>query len=547
MVLFETVTDRILTRVQGEGLIGQVYRTFQERYIQLVESKKLSADLLFMITYMTSLALARATRPEIFGSASQREEYLSSRYIAKVNNLVVRWNYSYKEALEVTADRSKNEMVQNLLNRFSNSIDAGVPDDEFLANELETTRNVYRSSIEQGFELLRKWGDAYIAMLLSGTVIAVTIMISIAIYAPEGIDNTLNVSYLLILGISIFGITLMYQSVPDDPKTHGLDTWLSREQGLIYRLERVLVPLVVIVSLLLWLLGVNAGVICLFAGLMLAPLGLLGFIDDANITLRDADFSVFIRSLGAVIQGQGATMVHALGQVDKKSLVALDPLIRSVYSKMNLGLEEDAIWERFIGESGSNLIYKFLNIFRDTVSMGGPAGDIGKVVGLSMLEMVLLREKKDMFSRSFIVLLVPMHAAMIAIFVSLYNIMAVLTTAVAEMMTQFQQAAASAGSGSGDMNSMAGNAFLSGSLNMFVNFPKEQMTTYVVVIMLILTVANVIAARIVGGGDRYMYYFYSTLFFSLSGIIYLLVPIAVGVFFSVDVLTQIAQAGATGG
>lgn len=545
--MFETVTNQILTRVQGEGLIGQVYRTFQERYIQLVESKKLSADLLFMITYMTSLALARATRPEIFGSASQREEYLSSRYIAKVNNLVVRWNYSYKEALEVTADRSKNEMVQNLLNRFSNSIDAGVPDDEFLANELETTRNVYRSSIEQGFELLRKWGDAYIAMLLSGTVIAVTIMISIAIYAPEGIDNTLNVSYLLILGISIFGITLMYQSVPDDPKTHGLDTWLSREQGLIYRLERVLVPLVVIVSLLLWLLGVNAGVICLFAGLMLAPLGLLGFIDDANITLRDADFSVFIRSLGAVIQGQGATMVHALGQVDKKSLVALDPLIRSVYSKMNLGLEEDAIWERFIGESGSNLIYKFLNIFRDTVSMGGPAGDIGKVVGLSMLEMVLLREKKDMFSRSFIVLLVPMHAAMIAIFVSLYNIMAVLTTAVAEMMTQFQQAAASAGSGSGDMSSMAGNAFLSGSLNMFVNFPKEQMTTYVVIIMLILTVANVIAARIVGGGDRYMYYFYSTLFFSLSGIIYLLVPIAVGVFFSVDVLTQIAQAGATGG
>ncbi|HOV68561.1 MAG TPA: flagellar assembly protein FlaJ, partial [Methanoregulaceae archaeon] len=296
--MFETVTNQILTRVQGEGLIGQVYRTFQERYIQLVESKKLSADLLFMITYMTSLALARATRPEIFGSASQREEYLSSRYIAKVNNLVVRWNYSYKEALEVTADRSKNEMVQNLLNRFSNSIDAGVPDDEFLANELETTRNVYRSSIEQGFELLRKWGDAYIAMLLSGTVIAVTIMISIAIYAPEGIDNTLNVSYLLILGISIFGITLMYQSVPDDPKTHGLDTWLSREQGLIYRLERVLVPLVVIVSLLLWLLGVNAGVICLFAGLMLAPLGLLGFIDDANITLRDADFSVFIRSLG---------------------------------------------------------------------------------------------------------------------------------------------------------------------------------------------------------------------------------------------------------
>ncbi len=543
--MFETVTNRVLTQINGEGIVGQVYRTFRERYSQLVEGKKLPADLLFMITYMTSLALARATRPEIFGSASQRGEYLSARYISKVDNLVVRWNYSYKEALEVVADRAKNQMIQNLLNRFSNSIDAGVPDDEFLSNELETTRNVYRSNIEQGFELLRKWGDAYIAMLLSGTVIAVTIMISIAIYAPEGIDTTLNMSYALILGISIFGITLMYQSVPDDPKSHGLNTWLSREQTLIYRMERVLVPAVVIISVVLWLLGVNAGVICLFIGLMIAPLGVLGFIDDSNITLRDADFSVFIRSLGAVIQGQGATMVLALGQVDKKSLVALDPLIRSVYSKMNIGLDEDAIWERFIGESGSNLIYKFLNIFRDTVSMGGPAGDIGKVVGHSMLEMVLLREKKDMFSRSFIVLLVPMHAAMISIFVALYNIMSVLTTAVGDMMKQFQEAAASAGSGTGASNSVAGNAFASGSLNMFVNFPKEQMTAYVVIIMLILTIANVIAARIVGGGDRYMYYFYSALFFSLSGLVYLVMPIFVGMFFSVDVLTQIAQAGAT--
>jgi len=543
--VFEAVADRVQTQIRGEGLVGQVYRTFDERYSQIVENKKLSADLLFMITYMTSLAIARASRPEIFSSAAQREEYISARYIRKVDALVIRWNYSYKEALEVIADRVNNLMIRNLLNRFSNSIDAGVPDDEFLSNELETTRNVYRSNVEQGFELLRKWGDAYIAMLLSATVIAVTLMISIAIYAPEGIENTLNMSYGIVLGISIFGITLMYKSVPDDPKTHGLGTWLSREQIMIARMERLLVPSVVVISIALWLLGVNAGVICLFVGLMIAPLGVLGFIDDSNITLRDADFSVFIRSLGAVIQGQSATMVHAIGQVDKKSLVALEPLVRSVFSKMNLGLDEEAIWGRFIGESGSNLIYKFLNIFRDTVSMGGPAGDIGKVVGHSMLEMVLLREKKDMFARSFIVLLVPMHAAMIAIFVSLFQIMAVLTTAVTGMMEQFQEAAASAGTGVTDAGSLAGNAFLSGSLGMFVNFPKEQMTTFVVITMLILTVANVIAARIVGGGDRYMYYFYIALFFTISGLIYLVVPMMVDVFFSVDVLTEMATAGAT--
>ena len=154
--------------------------------------------------------------------------------------------------------------------------------------------------------------------------------------------------------------------------------------------------------------------------------------------MRDNDFSVFIRSLGAVMGGQGTTAVYALGTIDKKSLTALEPLVNSVYSKMNLGLDDKQIWDKFIGESGSNLIYKYLNIYLDTVTLGGPPEPIGTVVGSSMLEQTLLREKKDMHARSFIVLLVPMHLAMAGILVALYRIMVVLTGSVATMMKQFQ-------------------------------------------------------------------------------------------------------------
>ena len=101
-----------------------------------------------------------------------------------------------------------------MLNRYANAIDSGVPDDDFLKNELSTVRSVYRSQVEQGLELLKKWGDAYVAMLLSGTVIAVTIMISIAIYSPAGMETTLNMAYGIILAICFFGNLLMYQSVP---------------------------------------------------------------------------------------------------------------------------------------------------------------------------------------------------------------------------------------------------------------------------------------------------------------------------------------------
>ena len=114
---------------------------------------------------------------------------------------------------------------------------------------------------------------------------------------------------------------------------------------------------------------------------------------------------------------------------------------------MNLGLDNKQIWDKFIGESGSNLIYKYLNIYLDTVTLGGPAEPIGTVVGSSVLEQTLLREKKDMHAKSFFVLLIPMHIAMIGIFVALYQIMVVLTGSVAKMMTQFQAASAAAAGG----------------------------------------------------------------------------------------------------
>lgn len=507
---------------------------------QLGEDKKMGADLLFMNTYMASLALASASRPEIFSYAANRKEYVSSKYIAKVDMFVKKWSYSYSEALGIVAERTHNVILQSMLNRYANAIESGAPDDEFLKNELSTVRTVYRSQIEQGLEMLKKWGDAYIAMLLSGTVIAVTIMISIAIYSPNGLEGTLNMSYAIILTICVFGNVLMYQSVPDDPKSHGLREKTSKEQQTILAMERIIVPLTIAAIVVLTLVGVSAGLIFLLVGILMAPLGIIGLIDDSNITVRDSEFTTFIRSFGSVMGGQGTTAVYALGSVDRKSLSALEPLINSVYSKMNLGLDDKQIWDKFIGETGSNLIYKYLNIYLDTVTLGGPPEPIGTVVGSSMLEQVLLREKKDMHAKSFIVLLVPMHVAMAGIFVVLYRIMVVLTQSVSTMMTKFaEQSTASGASASSGVS--ASSAL--GGMSLFTNFPEKEMGTYVVITLIMITVSNIVAARIVGGGDRYMYYFYAAIFCTLTGLVLLVSPMFVNMFFSPQGLANMASGG----
>ncbi len=514
---------------------------FKDKILQLTEDRKMGADLLFLNTYMASLAIANASRPEIFAYAANRKEYISAKYITKVDLFVKKWNYSYSEALGIVADRTNNTILRSMLNRYANAIDSGVPDDDFLKNELSTVRSVYRSQIEQGLEMLKKWGDAYIAMLLSGTVIAVTIMISIAIYSPQGLESTLNMAYAIILAICVFGNLLMYTSVPDDPKSHGLTVRASKEQQTIHAMERIIVPLTLVAIIVLALLGVSAGFIFLLVGILMAPLGIIGFIDDSNITLRDNDFSTFIRSLGAIMGGQGTTAVHALGTIDKKSLTALEPLVNSVYSQMNLGLDNKQIWDKFIGDSGSNLIYKYLNIYLDTVIMGGPPEPIGTVVGSSVLEQTLLREKKDMHARSFIVLLAPMHMAMVGIFVVLFHIMLTLTGSVSAMMAKFEATAAASGAAASGGGVSAGSAL--GGMSMFTNFPEKEMGTFVVITLAIITISNIIAARIVGGGDRYMFYFYAALFCTLTGLILLIAPIGVNLFFSPEGLSNMGKSG----
>jgi flagellar protein FlaJ len=506
---------------------------------QLTEAKKMGADLLFMITYMASLGLANATRPEIFTFAANRKEYISAIYIEKVDTFAKKWGFSYAESLSIVAERVNNTNLKSMLNRYSNAIESGVPDEDFLNNELSTVRAVYRSQVEQGLEMLKKWGDAYIAMLLSGTVIAVVMMISIAIYAPTGIQSTLNVAYGIIFAISLGGNVLMYTSVPDDPKTHGLMTRASKEQDTIHAMERIIVPLAIIAVIVLVLLGIHAGLIFILVGILMAPLGIIGFIDDANITLRDADFSTFISSLGAIMGGQGTTAVTALGTIDRKSLPAIEYLVNSVYSKMNLGLDNKQVWDKFIGESGSNLVYKYLNIYLDTVTLGGPAEPIGKVVGSSVLEQTLLREKKDMHAKSFFILLIPMHIAMIGIFVGLYQIMVVLTGSVSKMMTQFETTSAAAAGAASGAGVSAGSAM--GGMTMLSNFPEKEMMTFVVIILTIITVSNIFAARIVGGGDRYMYYFYIAIFCTCTGFVLLVAPFAVGLFFNPEALQHMGS------
>jgi flagellar protein FlaJ len=292
-------------------------------------------------------------------------------------------------------------------------------------------------------------------------------------------------------------------------------------------MERPLLIVTGLGCLMLWFLGVGAGYIFLLAGVLLAPLGILGFIDDNNIIGRDTDFPTFIRTIGSVMGGKGVPMVQGFLEVDRASLPKIRDLVDSIYSKLNLGLDEDQSWNRFIGESGSNNVYKYTNIFRDSVTLGGSPDKVGLIVGTSSLEQVLLRDKRHMVSMGFVTLVVPMHAAMVGILLFLFHIMVNISKAIQAVMASFGETQAAIA------NSQSMGGMVTG-MNVLVSFPEDKMTAYVTIIIFLITIANIIASRIVYGGDRYIYYLFATVFFTISGILVILAPVIVGFFFTIQ-------------
>jgi len=499
-------------------------------YKYIIEDKRMGADLLFMLTYMAAIITAQATRPEIFAYTGARREYVSTRYILKVYLFVKRWGYSYVEALIMVSKKVKNDMLFSMLNRYANAMESGVPDADYIIGELETIRNVYRSFYEQGIEMLKKWGDAYVSLLFSGALVGIIIMVSVAIFAPDDVNATLSLSYILIGTISVFGIVMMFKAVPADPKTHGLPSG-SPEQNMVHRIERRIVPVLLIIVILLLFLGLNFGLILLLIGMLLFPIGVIGFIDHNNVTQRDAEFPTFIRGLGSIQGGKGGTMVRAIEEIDKKSLVTLEPLISGVYTKLNLGLNEHQTWIRFVNDSGSFLIYKYLNIYRDALMLGGKADKVGQIVGSSMLDQVLLSEHRQNVSMGFITLLIPMHAMMVAIFLFLYHILITMSKAVTSVMSTLGESSTAL---SGGTTTSVGSA-LSGSLFVFADFDEAIVGRYVMIVVTILVISNTMAGKIVFGGDRYLIYFFSSLICAVTGIIWIIAPIMIGIFFSIPV------------
>ena len=464
----------------------------------------LTFDLLYQLSYMSVIAAAGVPRNQIFERSSQLPTRCS-QYFKKVEAAHKGLGYDYATACQAVGESIKEEQVKELLLRFSSSLVSGEPEAEFLAREAESLSRSFESAYERKLESLKLWTDAYVSLVLSAVLVMLMGMVSTMIWKIQ----TLFIVGLVVIAIAstALGIWLIYLMSPRE--TVVLSWAGSREQKLIHKLAKILLPLALILGALLWISGANIGLALLVIAALAFPIGFISVLDDKKVARRDAEISNFLRSLGGVCAAIGATVREALGRMDLNSLNHLQQQVKRLRTRLLSGVRAKLCWQKFVEETGSELVHRSVGMFYDAISVGGEPEQAGYHASLFASRLALLRARRKTVSLPFQWLCVVMHAAT-----------TVLLIFVTEVISIF---AGMVGKAEQEMPKMSGGTSV-GAFTSFSFSGLDLLQRLVLPLVLIFTVANALAPIIADGGSRWKIIYNLSLTSSISGASLVLLP-----------------------
>lgn len=469
----------------------------------------LKGDLFCHLTYMSAIATSHIQRTLLFEYAANLP-YYSSRYFRKVHYMAKKLNYDYTEACRIVGESTKEAEPKAILLRMAGALASGENESDFLAREAYAIGEMYGDDYERSVESLRKWTDAYVAIILSTSLVVVVSVVSMLIFPISPMYITM-LTFLMLVA-TVMGAWIMFRSSPKEVKTHTL-AQTSSDRKLAKKLFKLtIIPAGLALVLLMFVLKANLGLTMVIMGLLAMPTGLIIMRDDKRIDRQDSDIAGFLRSLGGITKAIGTTANEALGRLDFGSLASLKKPVKSLYNSIALGIKPDLCWRRFVGNTGSEHINRSVRIFWDGISIGGDPDKVGNQASMFALKVSLLRAKRKLISSTFSYTCLLIHGTIALLLVGIYQV-----------LVNFSGLLSSMGSLSSDTTQAISQL---PTFQFFSNSSAQlQILNFMVTAMLVvLTLTNAVAIKVVEGGHNLKLVFYVGLTLIISGISLLLVP-----------------------
>ena len=481
-------------------------------------------DLLTVLTYLSCIASANVSREQLFEAAANLN-YGPSPYFAQVANLVSSLGHDFTSACQVVAETAPDETMRHFLLRFANSLASGESEIVFLERETHVQMEDYTNKYERDLESLRKWTDAFVALMVSANLVVLVALISNMIYA---LGSILIVTVEVVaIASAAMGAWLIYRIAPFDPVVHKLKD-RSPEQKLMSRLARVLFPAALLVALLAYFLFQSLGLALILAGILILPVGVVTLLLERKIDARDRDIADFLRSLGGVTAARGSTVIASLGHIDRRAIGSLEPELKRLLARIAIGVDTSRAWLRFMAETGSELVHRVVRSFWDAVNLGGDPDTAGRLSADMALRVSLLRTKRQLVSSTFNYVIVPMHIALAGTLVFMTEVVSAFNIKLvqAQAVVSSEHTTTISPEQIGIPNALT-----------FQSFDTAFIKFMVLAVIISLTLVNAFAPRAAAGGHSFKMALFGAFTLCATGAVLLLVPPMANSMFS-DALSQ---------
>jgi flagellar protein FlaJ len=472
---------------------------------------QLSFDMLYQLSYMSTIAAAGVPRDQVF-ERSAGLQCASAEYFKRVELARRRLKYDYARACRAVGEPLKEAEIKGLLLRLSSSLISGEPEAEFLTREASARAEDYENEYGRSLEVLRMWTDAYVSLILAAVLVVVIGIVSTMIWKIET-GLIIGMAFIAV-ATTVTGVWLIWLVSPKEPTVLR---WAgSKEQKLAKKISKPVLAVAVIIGAFLLLTGQNMGLALLIIALMVFPLGFIMSADDRKISKRDAEVGTFLRSLGGVCTALGTTVNSALGRIDLNAINVLRVSVKNLHTRLTAGIRSKLSWKKFIDETGSELANRSVGMFYDAIEVGGSAGQAGQHASAFANRVALLRARRRTVSGPFKWLCITMHTAVVIILVFITEVI----VAFGGMVGKAQEV----------MPSVPGAP----SMSYFSSFNLsglEMMHTLVLPLVLIFTVANAIVPALAEGGSKFKILNNLAITGAISGAALLILPVLAAALF----------------
>ncbi len=345
------------------------------------------------ITRMAVLASTQLPRKEVFKILSTVKEYGAlSEEIDKIYHLVEYWNMSLPDAARVISKRTPSMMLADFLDRLAHSSEAGESFEKFLDKERKVVLETYAIKYEAAMAQLDVYKEAFVAILIS--------MLFFAVFASilpmfMNIDSVILLYMILLAFGFIEGIMLYAIKVrlPQDDIWHNRkDTRSPHEIKLLK-----ILPFVYLTVIILFIITISLNIsIFIVVAISILPLFYPGYLihsAETDLINCDENYDAFIRAVGSYVEAKGSD-VMAMERLRKHDFGKLTRYISTLYKRLLTRIDKTKAWRYFAGETGSNLISKFTDMYVTGIEMGGVPSRISQIISDAYMRMIGLRKKR---------------------------------------------------------------------------------------------------------------------------------------------------------